>query len=232
VTRLREEVTETLQQRVIDGVYVPGEWLPREVGLSEALDVSRGVVREAIAALERRGILEVRHGRGQRVRPEEEWDVLDPNVLAAIVAAPRLDLVGEIVDIQAMLEPPAVALAAARATNESLAELAARHEAVVTAAGGRRRRGAVLDDPVVKAEIEFHKSLARMTGNRPLQRMLAPVGTALALARHEFASGEEEALIRSLRRTLRAIEARDAEAARKSVEARVNAARRWLKRAG
>jgi DNA-binding FadR family transcriptional regulator len=232
VTRLRDEVTETIQQHVIDGVYTPGEWLPREVGLSEKLEVSRGVVREAIAALERRGILEVRHGRGQRVRPEDEWDVLDPNVLAAIVAAPRLDLVGEIVDIQAMLEPSAAALAAERATDESVAELAARHEAVVSAAGGRRRRGTVLDDPVVKAEIEFHKTLARMAGNRPLQRMLMPIGTALALARHELAAGEEEALVRALRRTLRAIEARDPEAARKSVAARVTAARRWLKRAG
>ena len=71
-----------------------------------------------------------------------------------------------------------------------------------------------------------------MTGNRPLQRMLAPVGTALALARHELAPGEEEALVRALRRSLRAIEARDPDAARKSVEARVATARRWLKRAG
>jgi DNA-binding FadR family transcriptional regulator len=84
----------------------------------------------------------------------------------------------------------------------------------------------------VRAEIEFHRTLARMTGNRPLERMLAPVGTALALARHELAGGEEEALVRALRRTLRAIEARDPEAARKSVDARVTAARRWLKRVG
>jgi GntR family transcriptional regulator, galactonate operon transcriptional repressor len=185
-----------------------------------------------ISALKARGIVEVRHGRGQRVLPEEEWDLLDDQVLAAIVTARRLDVVSEIVECQAMLEPAAAALAAERATDEAVQELADRHQEVVRAAGDRRRRGAALDDPVVVAEIEFHRSVARMAGNRPLQRMLRPVGTALALARHELAAGEEEALVRALRRTLRAIEARDPEAARKSVEARVTAARRWLKRAG
>lgn len=230
MTRLRDDVIHTIMQRVLDGDYVPGQWLT-ETPLSEELGVSRGVVREAVAALERRGILHVRHGRGQTPLPEESWDLLDAEVLAAIVAAPRLDLVGELVDCQALLEPPAAALAAERATDESAAELASRLDAVVSAAGGRRRRVAALADPVVTAEIDFHRTLARMTGNRPLQRMLAPVGTALALARHELAAGEEEALVRALRRTLRAVEKRDPEAARKSVEARVAAARRWLKRA-
>jgi DNA-binding FadR family transcriptional regulator len=231
VTRLRETVTATLLQRVVDGEYPPGEWLPSEVRLSEELEVSRGVVREAVAALERRGILGVRHGRGQWARPEQEWDLLDAQVLEAIVTARRLDILREIVDCQAMLEPDAAALAAARASDAAVAELAEAHAAVVQAAGGRRH-GVPLADPLVKAEIEFHRTLARITGNRPLQRMLAPVGTALALVRHELAPGDAQALVRALRRSLRAVEARDADAARKSVEARVAAARRWLKRAG
>jgi GntR family transcriptional regulator, transcriptional repressor for pyruvate dehydrogenase complex len=221
-----------LLQQILDGEHPPGEWLPSEVRMSEELDVSRTTVRGAVEALRKVGVLEVRHGRGQCVRAEEDWDVLDEEVLAAIMAARRLDLVREIVDCQAMLEPAAAALAAERATDEAVEELASRHEEVVRAAGGRRRRGAALEDPVVAAEIEFHRSVARMAGNRPLQRMLMPIGTALALARHELAAGEEEALVRALRRTLRAIEARDPEAARKSAEARVTAARRWLKRAG
>jgi DNA-binding FadR family transcriptional regulator len=231
VTRLRETVTATILQRVVDGEHSPGEWLPSEVRMSEELRVSRGVVREAIAALERRGMLEVRHGRGQRVMPEEKWDLLDPQVLAAIVTARRLDLLREIVDCQAMLEPGAAALAAERASDDAVAEIAGAHAAVVHAAGGRRH-GVPLEDPLVKAEVGFQRALTRMTGNRPLQRMLAPVATALALIRHELAAGDEEALVRALRRTLRAVEARDAEAARKSVDARVVAARRWLKRAG
>ena len=220
-----------LLQQILDGELAPGEWLPSEVEMAGERGVSRTTVRGAVEALRKLGILEVRHGRGQCVRPEDDWDVLDVEVLAAIMTAQRLDLVGEIVECQALLEPEAAALAAERASDAAVEELAEHHAAVVRAAGGRRRGGA-LQDPLVAAEIGFHHALGRMTGNHALQRMLGPVGTALALARHEFAAGEEEALVRALRRTLRAIEARDAEAARKSVEARVNAARRWLKRAG
>lgn len=219
-----------LLHEIVDGEYAPGEQLPSEVGLSRERNVSRTRVRGAVEDLRKLGILEVRHGVGQFVRPVEDWHVLDVEVVSAVLAVRRLDLVGEIIDCQAMLEPPGAALAAERASDAG--ELAGRLDAVVRAAGRRRRRGAALEDPVVRAEIEFHESLARMTGNRPLQRMLAPVGTALALIRHELAPDQEEALIRALRRTLRAVEARDAEAARKSVEARVAAARRWLKRAG
>jgi DNA-binding FadR family transcriptional regulator len=221
-----------LLQEILEGELPPGEWLPSEVRMSEERGVSRTTVRGAVEALRKLGILEVRHGRGQCVRAEEDWDVLDEEVLAAIMGARRLDLVREILDCQAMLEPSAAALAARRATDAAVEELASRHEELVRAAGGRRRRGGALEDPVVAAEIEFHRSVARMAGNRPLQRMLMPIGTALALARRELAAGEEEALVRALRRTLRAIEARDPEAARKSVDARVTAARRWLKRAG
>ena len=222
---------ESILQRVADGELAPGEWLPSEERLKDELGISRGVARETISALKERGIVEVRHGRGQRVLQEAEWDLLDAQVLAAVVTARRLDLVREIVECQALLEPDAAALAAGQATDAATQELAGRHAAIVSAAA-TRRHGAALQDPLVVAEIGFHHALGRMTGNRPLERMLAPVGTALALARHELAPGEEEALVRALRRMLRAIEARDADAARKCVEARVAAARRWLKRAG
>jgi DNA-binding FadR family transcriptional regulator len=232
MTRLHESLTSDLLEDILDGKYAIGEWLPSEVRLSEERHATRTTVRGAIATLERRGVLYVRHGRGQRVEPEEAWDLLDADVLAAIVGARRLDLVGEIVECQALLEPSAAAHAAERATDAGIAELAAALEAVARASDGRRpRSGRALEDPVVKAEIEFHRALAQMIGNRPLQRMLAPIGTAVALARHELAAANDEALVRALRRTLKAIEARDPAAARKSVEARVTAARRWLKRA-
>lgn len=231
VTRLHQTAMETIVQRVVDGELAPGEWLASEERLKDELRISRGVVRETISALKERGIVEVRHGRGQRVLPEEEWDLLDAQVLAAIVTARRLDVVRELVECQALLEPAAAALAAERASDEAIAELEARHADVVRAAGARRH-GVALQDPLVGAEIAFHRSLAQMTRNRPLQRMLAPIATALALVRHELAAGDEEALVRALRRTLRAIKGRDAEAARTSAEARTAAARRWLNAAG
>jgi DNA-binding FadR family transcriptional regulator len=231
VTRKYEQLTKDLLHEILDGEYQPGEQLPSEVRLSEARGVSRGVVREAIEALRKLGFVDVTHGRGQWVRADEHWELLDSGVLAVILSAQRLDLLREIVDCQAMLEPAVAALAAERASDTAIAELAEAHAAVVRVAA-RRRRTVADEDALVLAEIQFHRTLARMTGNRPVERMLAPVVRALALVRHELAAGQDEALVRSLRRSLRAIEARDPEAARKSVEARVAAARRWLKRVG
>jgi DNA-binding FadR family transcriptional regulator len=230
MSRLHEAIVEDILQRVADGKLAPGEWLGSEDRIKDERGISRGVAREAIFALRERGILEVRHGRGQRVLPEEKWNLLDPQVLVAVIAAGRLDLVDEVVECRALLEPPAVALAAKRASRADIAQLGRDHETVVDAAGARRR-GVPLEDPLVAAEIAFHRTVVRMTGNRPLQRMLDPVHTALAVARHELAAEEREALVRSLRRTLKALEARDVEAARKSAEAGIAQARRWLKRA-
>jgi DNA-binding FadR family transcriptional regulator len=230
VTRLHQTAMEAILQRVADGELAPGDWLASEERLKDEHGISRGVARETIFALKERGIVEVRHGRGQRVLPEDEWNLLDTQVLAAVIAARRIDLVQEIVECQAMLEPAAAALAAGRASGEAIEELASRHSAAARAAGGRRH-GIARQDPLVVAEIAFHRTLGRMTGNRPLQRMLAPIHTALALTRHELAAGEDDALVRVLGRTLRAVRARDPEAARKSVEARIAQTRRWLKRA-
>src|SRR5687768_13320327 len=120
----------TLLQRVVEGEYPAGEWLPRETRLAEELGVSRGVVRDAIEALRKRGVLYVRHGRGQRAQPEDAWDLVDADVLAAIVTARRLDIVQELVECQALLEPGAAALAAERAPDGAVEELASRHAEV------------------------------------------------------------------------------------------------------
>jgi DNA-binding FadR family transcriptional regulator len=55
--------------RVAAGAYPAGAMLPKEELLAAELDVSRGVVRECIRALEERGVVRVRHGRGATVLP-------------------------------------------------------------------------------------------------------------------------------------------------------------------
>src|SRR5918997_4267618 len=103
MTRLHQTAMENILQRVADGELAPGEWLPSEERLKDELGISRGVARETISALKERGIVAVRHGRGQRVLPESHWDLLDAQVLAAVVTARRLDLVREILECQALL---------------------------------------------------------------------------------------------------------------------------------
>jgi len=217
---------EAILQRVVDGAIEPGEWLPREVDLAEQYGVSRGVIREAVQALRERGLVDVRHGRGQWVLPEEHWDLLDVQVLQAVVTARRLDLLSEIVECRRLLEPDAAALAAQRGSDDQIAGLADALAAMREAAR-LRRHPAALEDPLVRAEVAFHHALAAMTGNRPLIRMLEPVHAALAIARHELAPERHEALVRQHARIRSAVAVRDPIAARKAVESAIRQFERW-----
>ncbi len=63
---LKEEIFETLHQRVITGVYKPGEWL-RQEDLADQLGVSMTPVREALDLLAASGLAERVPYRGVRV---------------------------------------------------------------------------------------------------------------------------------------------------------------------
>jgi DNA-binding FadR family transcriptional regulator len=59
---LSDEVFEQLCDQIVRGERDPGSTLPGERSLSDALDVNRGAVREALNRLEQAGLVERRHG--------------------------------------------------------------------------------------------------------------------------------------------------------------------------
>src|SRR3954447_13140256 len=112
---------ELLLGRIAAGTYPAGAMLPKEVQLAAELDVSRGVVRECIRALEERGVLRVRHGRGATVLPARAWNVLDPSVFAAVHDAPGgRRLVAEAAEARSIVLGQAAALAAERGRTDGL----------------------------------------------------------------------------------------------------------------
>src|SRR5215217_7564967 len=66
--RLYERVVNKVLELISSGAWKPGFRLPPERELSEAFGVSRTVVREAVKALEARGVLESATGTGVSVR--------------------------------------------------------------------------------------------------------------------------------------------------------------------
>src|ERR1700733_16097443 len=85
--RLHRRVTRLLLVDGGSGAIRPGHQLPSEAERAKRFGVSRGVVRESIRGLEERGLVEVRQGRGVTVTESSSWDVLDPDVMAALVAS-------------------------------------------------------------------------------------------------------------------------------------------------
>jgi DNA-binding FadR family transcriptional regulator len=171
VPRLHREIMDELIARIAGGTYPAGSMLPKEARLAAELDVSRGVVRECIRALEERGVVRVRHGRGATVLPARAWNVLDPDVFAAVHDAPGgRRLVAEAVEARAIVLGQAASLAAERGRPEDLRALTSAVEAIETA---------VDEHGVAAAELEFERALLDAAGNRPLARVAIALGEAM-----------------------------------------------------
>ena len=86
MSRLHRDAMKQLTNDIVSGRLAPGDMLQREVDLADEMGISRGVARETIRALEERGLVSVRHGRGATVRSSEHWNTFDPDVLVAVLA--------------------------------------------------------------------------------------------------------------------------------------------------
>ncbi len=67
-TTLTRQLTDQVRQDIADGVYRPGSMLPSETAMSNTYQVSRNVVRAAIATLTHEGLISPVHGKGTYVR--------------------------------------------------------------------------------------------------------------------------------------------------------------------
>jgi DNA-binding FadR family transcriptional regulator len=165
VARLHREVLEALLGRIASGEYEAGALLPKEQDLAAEYDISRGTAREALRALEERGVVAVRHGRGARVQPPEEWNVLDPSVARAL--SRRRDFTREVEAFRALLEGQAAQLAAERATARQREALRVRAEELADAGDLARAAG------------RLRRQVAVASGNRPLAATLRALGNAV-----------------------------------------------------
>ena len=168
-------LVEVIGQRIVGDALAPGTDLPREVELMDEFQASRTAVREAIKVLAAKGLVESRQKRGMRVRAQDEWNLLDPDVLAWYAASsPSPELVGQMVELRRMIEPAAARLAAER---RSAGELAA-----IEAAFAQMQAG--LDDftAYYRADLAFHRALFRASGNPFIDRLGAIVAVILEVS--------------------------------------------------
>jgi DNA-binding FadR family transcriptional regulator len=212
---LHREKMRSLLGAIVSGEFEEGERLPPEVDLVAPLGVSRGVVREVIRALEERGVVSVRHGSGATVTPVADWNVLDPEVLSAVLAGPDgMTILLNLHQCRALLEVGAAGLAARRATEGELAVIRAACERLVAArARDHAGRGA--------AELALHRSVVAASGNPPMGTMLRPVLDGLEAAAELL--GRRAGTREEHRRIVHAIAARDAEAAELAMRSHLDA---------
>ena len=176
---------QTLAAQIATGDLAEGELLPREVDLAEEFRVSRGVTRESIRALEERGLLRVRHGRGATVAPRADWDLFDPDVIVILLDSPAApEVLGDYLECRRIIEVEAAGLAAERISDADEARLGLQLTAMDHAV---EVRGAVGEAAFHEADVAFHETIAEATGNRALATLARRVHTALLAARYPLA---------------------------------------------
>ncbi len=115
--KLSDQVYERILAKIVEGEFPENSKLPTEVELSKQLEVSRPVLRQALARLRQDEVISSRQGSGSFVTRRPAQQMLD--------FAP----VGSIADIQrcfefrVAVEGAAAALAAERRTDEHLAKI-------------------------------------------------------------------------------------------------------------
>ena len=169
--RLGIAVVKDLVTAVVTGSVHPGDTLPPESVLIQQFAVSRTVIRESVKRLEEKGLVTVSQGRGTIVNSPSRWNVLDPDVLSALVDNDEsLEILDELAVVRASLEASMAAAAAARQTDASSTDLRRAHEATESALrnvdAGDEADAAFDDMSYNDADAAFHDMIMEQSGNR------------------------------------------------------------------
>ena len=164
-------IAEALGQEILAGTLAPGDQLPNEGALMERMQVSRTTLREAIKILAAKGMVVARPKIGTVVRPRADWSLLDPEVLDWLLEGGDLEgALLELFDVRRMIEAEAAATAAETATLAQVAEM----RQALGLMGSAASLIIALD-----ADVAFHRSIIRATGNRFLTALAGVSETAL-----------------------------------------------------
>lgn len=221
---LAENLVGIFSEKIRNCSLRPGDKLPTETEIALQEGVSRTVVREAITRLQAAGIVETHHGIGTFVlEPANPLNLdLDPVTIMTI-----RDVLA-MLELRINLEAEAAGLAAARRSEEHLAEM-------------RRALGSFvsnIQDPAVtsKADYTFHLQVAYATENRYYADIMSQLGTAtIPRTRINLALGNPTEYLHTVHRqheeVYLAILAHDPQAARMLMRLHLTASRERLRRA-
>jgi len=207
----RASVVDSVIERLEDLIFSrlePGETLPSEGQLAEALGVSRLSVREATRTLEARGLLEISKGRAPRVAAQNGSQVGDFFQIA-VRRDPRALL--DLLEVRRALEVHIAALAARRATGGEIADMEMSINAM--------RAADHEFETFHTADVRFHENLAAASGNRMLVFLIEAFAEPLresrqrSFAGHTARGGQVDDVIEQHQTILDAVKARNPKAA-------------------
>lgn len=155
-SRTADEVVEQIESLILEGVLRAGDRLPGEREMAKQLDVSRPILRDALKALEARGLMVSRHGGGTHVA----------DVIGQVFSKPVMELIvshrkaaSDYLEYRREIEGLAAEYAARRATREDLAMLDGIMQRMEAAYG----RADFEEEAAI--DVEFHHAVGECAHN-------------------------------------------------------------------
>src|ERR1700677_2501516 len=163
-SQLTLQVVAHVRALIASGKLRPGDRLPPERELARELKISRSSLRAGIGFLAAMGVLKSRHGAGTFVSTGPP--ALDSSSLSVLGALHGF-LPWQMFEARLVLEASVASLAAERATDEHIAELAEEVTEMY----------ASLDDPheYLIHDVRFHRTVARAAGNPILATLMETI---------------------------------------------------------
>jgi DNA-binding FadR family transcriptional regulator len=225
-----EQIADRLVAELRRGALSPGQKLPSERELAQQLQVGRASVREALGALQIRGLVETRRGAGSFVAHDALERLSGADELHASLDLPADAGPAAVLQARRILEPEIAALAAHRGgEDETITQLLETMAESADPSDPKQRR------QWSDADRRFHRQIAVLTANpvltaiadhlaelmdQPLWQQLrddsiaVPGRTTLQLAEHRLIAA--------------AIAEQDPDAARQHAAGHIDRARRYM----
>jgi GntR family transcriptional repressor for pyruvate dehydrogenase complex len=156
--RLFEQVAEQLQSLIVEGQLQPGDRLPSESELGAAHGVSRSVVREALRALESKGLIQVRSGAGASVASRPFSFSAPGEAIEWLLN--RRDSLMQLLQLRESVEGLTASLAASSRSDDLLEELRQVVQQQQELSGSLSNL-----DSQVELDVRFHTLIADASGN-------------------------------------------------------------------
>lgn len=215
-SQLTMQVVDHVRALISSGQVKPGDRLPPERDLARQLKISRSSLRAGIGFLSAMGVLKSRHGAGTFV--SNGPPALDSNSLSVLGVLHGF-LPWQMFEARIVIESNVAALAAERATEEHIAELAEEVTEMYAA----------LNDPqeYLIHDVRFHRTVARASGNPILGALMETITANLYQNRSQTVENSQDLkqAAEMHREIYNAIRSRNVQAARQTMEQHLSLAR-------
>jgi DNA-binding FadR family transcriptional regulator len=172
---LHGQIVEAIGTAIADGTHSTGDQIIPEF-LGANFQVSRTVIREVLKVLEAKGMVQARPRLGTRVRPSNEWNLLDPDVIRwRSIGAESARQLEELLGLRSAIEPLAARQACQERTPKSLATLRSALQAMSDATDAKDLAW------FTNADVDFHRALLAASGNMIVEQLADLIEAALRL---------------------------------------------------